>query len=496
MTPLLLLLAAPALADSSDRQADRQAREWSDWVVDQIEGYGTSVQEMQQNADKERQLSASRCLSPKTGELQRLARQADQARERYEAGLKDDSEYALHTATQELNGLLSRAEQQYNQASGCGVALVPVDNGMQLNGGLWNLVARASDGVGYRGAYFAPGIDLQTGWEGNALLAESDPASSLWFAVTPRMDASASWRSWTLALSGSTRLSKWTAAPERDELGTWDTFGSLAWNWGSFSMSGAAYSQRQAAQLTPWPDVSGPYASGSNTLVLDMRGDVRGRLGLAAWGALNQSTVKGENLDRVREGLPVNAEIVLGGYEGLVVQGGYETYGWRSEDALALQPMSSGQSFTAKAGIRRYGNGYLSALYGVAWVDDGTGPERGWVGRTDLNFDVRGVTVAGFHERSFSDHWLAPTATHHQAGGSLSTWVRGVEVHGSGAWGVERPGDLALRSLDFQGGFRYEMPLNTALDLSGGWEQRTALEGTDEALGYTNPKVMLTLEVF
>jgi hypothetical protein len=50
--------------------------------------------------------------------------------------------------------------------------------------------------------------------------------------------------------------------------------------------------------------------------------------------------------------------------------------------------------------------------------------------------------------------------------------------------------------LDFQGGFRYELPLNTAVDLSGGWEQRTAIEGTDEALGYTNPKVMLTLEVF
>ena len=496
MTPLLLLLAAPALADSSDRQADKQAREWSDWVVDQIEGYGSAVHEMQQDADKERQLSASRCLSPKTGELQRLAKQADQARDRYEAGLKDDSEYALYSAREELNALLNRAEQQYNQASGCGMPLVPVDSGMQLNGGLWNLVARASDGVGVRRMTFAPGIDLETGWQGNALLAESDPASSLWFAMTPRMDMSGSWRSWSLALQGSTRMAKWTATPERDELGTWDAYGSLGWVWRGLMVSGSAFSQREAAQFTPWPEISGPYASTDNAVALDIRRDWRGRLSWAVWGALTQSSMQGEGLDRVREGLPINGELVVGGYEGVVLQGGYETFGWRSLDSLANQPMASGQIYTAKAGVRSFGSRYLTALYGVAWVDDGSGPERGWVGRTDLRFEVRGVTLGGFHERSFSDHWLAPIASHHQAGGSLSTWVRSVEVHGSGAWGVERPGDLALRSVDFQGGLRYELPLNTAVDLSAGWEKRTAMDGTDQALGYTNPKVMLTLEVF
>jgi hypothetical protein len=496
MTSFLFLLAAPALADSTDRQADRDAREWSDYVVDQIDGYGTAVQEMQRAADKDRQLMASRCLAPKTGELERLAKQADQARDRYEAGLKDDSDYAQFTATEDLNALLSRAELQYNQAAGCGMPLVPIDEGMQFNGSVYNLVVRASDGMSVRGVYFAPGIDLQAGWAGNALLADSDPASSLWFAVTPRLDASASWRSWSVNMKADTRLSKWTAASERDEFGTWDAFGGLAWNWGDFAVSGSGYSQRQVAQLTPWPGMTAPYASTSNTLVLDMRGDVRGRLGLAAWGALNQNTVQSGDVDRVREGLPVTAELVIGGYQGLVLQGHYETFGWKSQDGLDLQPMLSGQSYSAQAGLRRYGSGYLSALYGVAWLDDGSGPERGWVGRTDLNFDVRGVTVGGFHERTFSDHWLAPSATLHTAGGSFSTWLRSVEVHGSGAWGVERPGDLALRSLDFQGGVRYELPLNTAIDLSGGWEQRTAIEGTDPALGYNNPKVMLTLEVF
>lgn len=494
MTSLLLLLAAPALADSTDRQADRQAREWSDWAVDQIEGYGAAVQEMLELAEEERMLASSRCLAPKAGELERLARQADQARERYEAGLRDDSDYAQHTASQELSALLSRAELQYSAATGCGAPVVPTAQGLALNG-MWDLVARASDGATLRGVYLAPAIDLQSGWEGNATLATA-PVSSLWFAASPELSLSAYLRGWDLNLLGTTRLSKWTGAPARDELGTWDTYGALSRGWGTFTASLTGYSQRQAAQLTPWPEISGPYASGSNTVALDLRGQAMGWVGLAAWGALNQRSHQGEGLDRVRRSLPLNAELVLGGYQGLVLQGGYETFDWESADALALQPMGSGQIYTAKAGIRRMNSGYLSALYGVAWVKGDGGLERGWVGRTDLDLELRGVALSAFHDRGFGDHWLAPTASTHSAGGSFSRWVRGVEVHGSGAWSVDRPGDLALRGLDLEGGLRYALPLNTAVDLSAGWERRAAIDGTDPALGYTNPKVMLTLEVF
>ncbi len=496
MTCFLFLLAAPAWADSSDRRSDREARKWADLVVDRIEGYGSAVQEMQQDADRGRHLAESRCLVTKTGELERLAKQADQARERFQAGLKDDSEFAQFSASEELEALLERANVQYEEASTCGMPMVSVNSGTQLGSGVWRLAARASDGARVGGLYFEPGIDLQTGWERNALLAESGPTSSQWFAMTPRFELTGEPRGLRVVLNADTRLSKWTVANERNELGTWDTFGSLDWYSSKVSVSGSAYSQRQAAQLTPWPGLSAPYASASHALVVDLGGTVREGVGVMAWGTLNQKIVQSDDLDRVREGLAVNAELVLGGYEGLVLHGSYENFGWASQDTLALQPMMSGQLYSTQAGLRYFGASEFSALYGVAWLDDGSGPERAWVGRTDLTVPVRGVVLIGFHERTFSDHWLAPNATMQEAGGRFHTRLRGVEVHGSGAWGVERPGDLALRGIELQGGFRVSLPMNTALDLSGGWERRSAIQGTDEALGYSNPKVMLTLEVF
>lgn len=496
MTSLFLLLAAPAWADSSDRSA----KEWSDWVVDQIDAYGKSVQQMQEEADASRNLAASRCLAPRSGELERLSRQGDQARERYEAALKDDSDYAQAMAEQELGELLSRAETQYSLASGCGMPLVPVDSprsGLSGLGGVRELAWRASDGASLGPAYVTVGLDLESGWEGNALLQASDPTGSLMAAMTPQMGMNVDWRSWSLYTDAQTRLAKWSGAPARDELGTWDATGQLMWRWGDISASGAGFSQRQTGVVTPWPELSAPYVTSSNAVNLDLRGDWRGRVGVAAWAGLLERSYQEGGLDRSRQSLPVHGELILGGgYEGLVLQGTYERFAWESQDDLALQPLDQGALITATAGIRRFGDGFLNTMYGLAWVDGGAGMERSWVGSTDLDFSLSRFTVGAYHSHSFSDHWLAPTATHHEAGGRLSAEARGGQAYGRGGWGVERPGDLALRSVSFTGGLRYELPLNSAVDLSAGWERRTAIEGTDESLGYTNPKVMLTLEVF
>ena len=151
MTCFLFLLAAPAWADSSDRRSDREARKWADLVVDRIEGYGSAVQEMQQDADRGRHLAESRCLVTKTGELERLAKQADQARERFQAGLKDDSEFAQFSASEELEALLERANVQYEEASTCGMPMVSVNRG-------------PSWAVAY--GDWLPGLRMGRGWGG------------------------------------------------------------------------------------------------------------------------------------------------------------------------------------------------------------------------------------------------------------------------------------------------------------------------------------------
>lgn len=493
MFSLLLSVSAPALADSGVRSA----RQWSDGQVSDVLQWSAEVQDLQDQADAQRDLGASRCLAPLAGDLKRMERQGAQLAERYVAATRDQSGYAQSVAQQELSMLHSEAYQRYSAAWSCGSFESPRGGldlgGMGVGGTARDLYWRAEDGVYLGPGHLSAGLYAEGGWSDNPLQQSAGSDASTYWALTPRSDLTASLpRSVVLDLGGQVRLSRYQSAPERNEVGTWEGHASLyRLDYGAGGGLTAA-SAREVNRVTPWPDIPAPYTHAEHRALAHLN-----HLGGNHWvelrGGLAQESWQGAGLDRQRRSAPATLDLVYGGgTEGFMVRGAGERLAWTGDGA----PMSEGTLARVEGGLRA---SRLESHYGVAWVHNAdTGAlERGWVGSTRLEIPVRMVTVQGFHERDFGDHWLAPTAITHSAGGKAWLWWRGFNPHLHASWGVEQPGDLRMRSVQSEAGLRYAPVQGFAIDLSGAYTDREQVAGADlGALDFDEARVMLTLELF